>query len=116
MKSRCESSASSWRQCSAARRSARRLPTSKCRIRRDRRRAAKHGLKQVEEPASNAPLAEVKEPNYQFGAMQRGTTKSHEFVFRNTGHSPLTLRVGSTTCKCTIGNVSDDQPFRPANR
>jgi hypothetical protein len=62
---------------------------------------------QVEAPGGNNPLVEIKQPNYQFGAMQRGTTKSHEFLVRNAGHSPLTLRVGSTTCKCTIGNVSD---------
>ena len=52
------------------------------------------------------------EPIYQFGAMQRGTTKSHEFVVHNVGKSPLTLSVGSTTCKCTIGNVSND-PIPP---
>ena len=70
------------------------------------RRAA--GLKRRRRrPPATHPRVEVDEPIYQFGAMQRGTTKSHEFVVRNVGHSPLTLRVGSTTCKCTIGNVSD---------
>jgi hypothetical protein len=58
-------------------------------------------------PAGAAPRIEVDQPLYQFGAMQRGTTKSHEFAFRNIGQSPLTLSVGSTTCKCTIGNVSN---------
>ena len=43
---------------------------------------------------------------YNFGSMQRGTTKSHEFTFRNVGQAPLTLRVLSTTCKCTVGDVS----------
>lgn len=57
--------------------------------------------------ATGAPRVEVKEPIYQFGTMQRGTTKSHEFVVHNDGQAPLTLRVGSTTCKCTIGDVSD---------
>src|SRR3972149_5879611 len=63
-------------------------------------------------PAGAAPRVEVAEPLYEFGAMQRGTTKSHEFSVRNAGQSPLTLRVGSTTCKCTIGNVSND-PIPP---
>jgi hypothetical protein len=58
-------------------------------------------------PAASEPRVEVDAPLYQFGTMQRGTTKSHEFVFRNVGHGPLTLRVGNTSCKCTIGAVSD---------
>lgn len=62
---------------------------------------------------SGGPRVEVKQPLYQFGTMQRGTTKSHEFVVHNVGDSPLTLRVGSTTCKCTIGNVSE-APIEPA--
>lgn len=57
--------------------------------------------------AGTAPRIEVDQPLYQFGAMQRGTTKSHEFEFRNIGQSPLTLNVGGTSCKCTIGNVSN---------
>ena len=44
--------------------------------------------------------------------MQRGTSKSHEFVFRNTGKSPLTVRVGATSCKCTVGKVSKNR-FAP---
>jgi hypothetical protein len=61
---------------------------------------------------AGAPRVEVREPIYQFGTMQRGTTKSHEFAFANLGKSPLTLRVLSTTCKCTIGNVSQE-PIQP---
>jgi Protein of unknown function (DUF1573) len=62
--------------------------------------------------AAGDPQFEVDEHVYQFGTMQRGTTKSHEFTVRNTGHQPLTLRVGSTTCKCTVGNVSNE-PLEP---
>jgi hypothetical protein len=58
-------------------------------------------------PAGVASRVEVDEPIFQFGAMQRGTTKSHEFAVRNVGQSPLTLSVGSTTCKCTVGDVSN---------
>jgi hypothetical protein len=59
-----------------------------------------------------APRVEVDEPNFQFGSMQRGTTKSHEFTIRNVGHSPLKLRVGGTSCKCTLGEVSE-KPLPP---
>src|SRR3990172_12990063 len=63
-------------------------------------------------PAGSEPRAQVDEPMHQFGAMQRGTTKAHEFVFRNVGHGPLTLRVGNTSCKCTVGAVAD-APIAP---
>lgn len=62
----------------------------------------------IPEPAPDEPRVEVDEPNYQFGSMQRGTTKSHEFIFSNTGPGPLTLRVGSTSCKCTLGSVAQE--------
>jgi Protein of unknown function (DUF1573) len=61
---------------------------------------------------TNGPAVDVTEQEYKFGQMQRGTTKSHEFVVHNVGQSPLTLRVGNTTCKCTVGNVSND-PIPP---
>lgn len=63
---------------------------------------------------AGAPRVEVQEPIYQFGAMQRGTTKSHEFDVKNIGQASLTLRVLSTTCKCTIGDVSQD-PIPPGD-
>jgi hypothetical protein len=31
---------------------------------------------------------------------------SHRFEVKNVGDAPLTLRVGSTTCKCTVGEVA----------
>jgi hypothetical protein len=58
------------------------------------------------------PRVAVDEPNFQFGAMQRGTHKSHEFTIRNVGQSPLKLRVGGTSCKCTLGEVSE-KPLPP---
>jgi len=50
----------------------------------------------------------VDEPSYNFGSMQRGTTKSHEFVIRNTGNAPLKIRNGGTTCKCTLSKVAEE--------
>jgi len=54
------------------------------------------------------PHVEVDEEVYDFGTMQRGTTKSHDFVFKNMGQAPLTLKVGQTSCKCTVGEVAGD--------
>jgi hypothetical protein len=44
--------------------------------------------------------------------MERGREKSHEFLIRNVGTAPLTLEVGSTTCKCTLGHVTG-KPIPP---
>ncbi len=61
----------------------------------------------------NGPVANVDQAIYDFGTMQRGVTKSHEFIFTNTGTEPLTLEVGRTTCKCTLGEVSE-KPLEPS--
>ncbi len=58
------------------------------------------------------PHAKVDAPHYDFGSMQRGTSKSHDFVIRNVGDAPLKLRAGSTTCKCTLSEVSE-KPVPP---
>src|SRR5215213_9795469 len=58
--------------------------------------------------AAEAPHIVVDEPHYDFGSMQRGTSKSHEFVIRNTGNAPLKIRNGGTTCKCTLSKVADE--------
>jgi hypothetical protein len=56
----------------------------------------------------DGPRIEVTEAHYDFGSMQRGTSKSHEFTIRNVGKAPLKLRNGGTTCKCTAFKVPDD--------
>jgi hypothetical protein len=55
-----------------------------------------------------SPRVQIDEPHFDFGSMQRGTSKSHRFIVKNVGTAPLTLRVGQTTCKCTLGEVSDN--------
>ena len=55
-----------------------------------------------------APRIVVDEPHYDFGTMQRGTSKSHEFVIRNIGNAPLKIWNGGTTCKCTLSKVADE--------
>src|SRR5262245_19147029 len=66
----------------------------------------------VEKAKELAPRIAIDEANYQFGSMQRGTHKSHEFTIRNIGQSPLKLRVGGTSCKCTLGEVTE-KPLPP---
>ncbi len=43
--------------------------------------------------------------SYAFGNMRLGESMSHEFPFRNTGDGPLVLTMGTSTCKCTIGDL-----------
>jgi hypothetical protein len=58
------------------------------------------------------PRLQVDEPVYKFDSMQRGTKKSHEFVIKNVGAAPLKVRAGTTSCKCTLSEVSED-PIPP---
>jgi Protein of unknown function (DUF1573) len=42
---------------------------------------------------------------HNFGAMERGTSRKHSFVFKNEGDEKLILEVAGSTCKCTIGKL-----------
>ncbi|MEM8945485.1 MAG: DUF1573 domain-containing protein [Planctomycetota bacterium] len=53
------------------------------------------------------PKAELPETVFEFGNIERGTSMSHEFLIRNVGDKPLHVEVASTTCKCTVGDLSD---------
>ncbi len=61
---------------------------------------------------TSAPKIVVEQPEYDFGVMQRGATRRHEYVIRNEGDAPLKLTAGSTTCKCTNFDVAPD-PIPP---
>ena len=52
------------------------------------------------------PKADVPETVFEFGKIERGTSMSHVFKVRNVGELPLHVEVTSTTCKCTVGNLS----------
>lgn len=45
--------------------------------------------------------------DYDFGTMKVGTSRSHEFIFRNVGNAPLKLKMVGSTCKCTVGDVEE---------
>ena len=55
------------------------------------------------------PQVEVPEHLYNFGSMEQGTTLNHAFTVRNVGDKPLTLSVASTTCKCTVGDLENNE-------
>lgn len=57
-------------------------------------------------------LPQVTAPNgssHDFGVMRFGQKGDHSFVVKNIGTAPLTLKLGATTCKCTLGSLKDDR-------
>lgn len=61
---------------------------------------------EIIEKAVGTPRVEVPGgTSFSFGNMKLGESMSHEFPFRNGGDGPLILTMGSSTCKCTIGDL-----------
>lgn len=57
---------------------------------------------------TSAPRAMVDQPSYEFGVMQRGAKRRHEFLIRNEGSAALRLTPGRPSCKCTAFEVNVD--------
>lgn len=49
---------------------------------------------------------------YDFGSMERLSSRTHTFLIKNVGTAPLALTVERTTCKCTISSVNGSR-FMP---
>jgi hypothetical protein len=64
----------------------------------------------------DAPVAEAVETHHNFGSMGVGGSGSHEFVVRNAGATPLTLRRGSTSCSCTVSDFEASEGGTPEGR
>ena len=63
-------------------------------------------LKQQASVPTLSPKAEVPETVFEFGSIEQGASMSHVFKIRNVGKQPLHVEVESTTCKCTVGDLS----------
>lgn len=60
----------------------------------------------VKAPATGVPKIEVQGgTTFDFGSMAQGSTKKHTFMVKNIGTAPLSLEVGESTCRCTIGSL-----------
>lgn len=46
--------------------------------------------------------------DHDYGVMELGETKKHDFLIRNHTDKPLSLSIVDTTCKCTVGNLPDE--------
>ncbi|MFK8110632.1 MAG: DUF1573 domain-containing protein [Rubripirellula sp.] len=59
-------------------------------------------------PQGDARVELVGDKDFDFGMMSPGTEGEHSFVLRNIGTDVLTLRLGATTCKCTLGELDTE--------
>lgn len=51
------------------------------------------------------PKAQVDEAEFDFGLMDVHAEMEHNFTIRNVGEKPLELKLGATTCKCTLSDL-----------
>jgi hypothetical protein len=69
-------------------------------------------LREAKAPAAGSPNAKlviVGGMAHNFGEMDRHAEGEHEFVFKNEGTTPIGLRKGQTTCKCTMSEMKDGE-------
>lgn len=58
------------------------------------------------QPSGAQPRVEVAEMEYDFGSIESEGEYRHEFLVRNVGDAPLTLRIGDSSCRCTVLDFS----------
>ena len=56
-----------------------------------------------------APKVAVDKETFDFGTMDSGASREHEFVFSNVGTAPLKLNKGASTCKCTVALMENTE-------
>ena len=60
-------------------------------------------------PTGPYPKVVIAETTHKFSVMTVGSEGKHLFIIQNKGKSPLLLKKGETTCKCTISKVGDGE-------
>jgi Protein of unknown function (DUF1573) len=70
---------------------------------------AAHSHSSAAASETDSARAVFPETTYKFGNMERGATLSHAFKVRNAGTQPLQVKVESTTCKCTVGELAKNE-------
>ena len=56
--------------------------------------------------ALGAPRAAVERSTFDFGKVAQGKNVEHVFIIKNSGDAPLTIGRVSTSCGCTVADVS----------
>ena len=65
------------------------------------------------EASGGVPVAEVVSRSYDFGRVNPHETMVHDFSVKNEGEAPLTIRIGQTSCKCTVGKMRGNGVLLP---
>jgi len=63
----------------------------------------------VSEPKADSPKVVVEEKTFDFGILQRDQGGKHDFIVKNEGKSPLTLKLAHKSCSCTSVAISSSQ-------
>jgi hypothetical protein len=59
--------------------------------------------------SEDVPKVELPDGNeHDFGIMQPDEEGEHTFRVKNVGDAPLTLKIGASTCKCTVGTLENE--------
>lgn len=58
----------------------------------------------TEDELAQAPRLQLEKSNYDFGTINEGEIVKTDFVFTNTGKSPLNIRETQANCGCTVSN------------
>lgn len=59
-------------------------------------------------PEGRPRVVLIDDPNHNFGLMAPDTEGEHRFRIKNTGDGDLRLRLGASTCKCTLGDLDKE--------
>ncbi|MEM8733993.1 MAG: DUF1573 domain-containing protein [Planctomycetota bacterium] len=77
--------------------------------------AVREAVEARNNPNSEVAIAECVEDTYHFGLMDPLTVGKHTFFIENTGSSPLLLKGGESSCKCTLSDL-DQAIVQPGDK
>lgn len=66
-------------------------------------------------PVGRARVELVGDSKFDFGMMAPGTEGEHTFIVKSVGEDDVRLRLGATTCKCTLGEL-DQESLKPGEQ
>lgn len=69
----------------------------------------------LDKPDAMARVEMLTPQQHDFGMMKPGDEGEHTFVIKNVGTEDLRLRLGATTCKCTLGDL-DREALAPGEQ
>jgi hypothetical protein len=61
-----------------------------------------------EKEVAELPVLTFPDTTHDFGMMKEGEKAEHEFIFKNTGRSPLIIAGATSTCGCTAPSFTHE--------